>query len=103
MWFLKKKKKIDTNELNKEIDSQTLKTNLQLPKEKAGRGGINKEFGISKDKLLYIQQINKVLPYNTRNWIQNYVINFMEKNVKKNTCVCASVCVCVYVCVCVCV
>ena len=28
----KKKKKFDTNELNKEIDSQTLKTNLQLPK-----------------------------------------------------------------------
>ena len=78
-----------------ETDSQTLKTNLQLPKEKAGRGGINKEFGISKDKLLYIQQINKVLLYNTRNWIQNYVINFMEKNVKKNTCVCA--CVCVYI------
>ena len=71
-----------------ETDSQTLKTNLQLPKKKAGRGGINKEFGISKDKLFCIQQINKVLLCKTMNWIQKYVINFMEKSVKKNTCVC---------------
>ena len=48
--------KNDTDELiyKTEIDSQTLKTNLWLPKAK-GRGGINEKFGINRYTLLYIK------------------------------------------------
>ena len=38
-----------------ETDFQTSKTNLQLPKGKSGRGGINQEFGINIYTLLYIK------------------------------------------------
>ena len=50
MWNLK----YDTNEhiYKTQTDSQTEKTNLWLPHGKAGEGGINSEFGISKYKLL---------------------------------------------------
>ena len=84
MWNLKKK---NTNELiyKTEIDSQTQKTNLLLPKGKGGGGGLNQKFGISRYKLLYIKQINdKVLLYSRGNYIQYPVINHMEKNMKKN-------------------
>ena len=52
MWNLK----YDTNELiyKTEINSQTLKTNLRLPKGKE-RGVINWEFGIKIYTLLYIK------------------------------------------------
>jgi len=48
--------KNDTNELiyRREIDSQTQKTNFQLPKGK-GKGGINWELGINRYTLLYIK------------------------------------------------
>ena len=42
-----------------------------------GRGGIYQEFGIYKIN-------NKVLLYNTGNRIQYLVINYNEKNMKKN-------------------
>ena len=52
MWNLKN----STNELiyKTETDSQTLKTNLRLPKGKGG-GRINEEFGINRYTLLYIK------------------------------------------------
>ena len=52
MWNLKN----NTNELiyKTEIDSQTQKTNLQLPKGKGG-GGINEEYGINRYTPLYIK------------------------------------------------
>ena len=55
MWNLKN----NTNEFiyKTEIDSQKQKTNLWLPKEKGGGGGINQEFGINIYTLLYIKQI----------------------------------------------
>ena len=53
MWNLKN----DTSELiyKTEIDSQTEKTNLWLPKGKKGEG-INWEFGIDRYTLLYIKK-----------------------------------------------
>ena len=52
--------KYDTNELiyKAEVDSQTQKTNLWLPKGKGDGGGINWEFGISRYKLL-LHKIDK--------------------------------------------
>ena len=50
-----------------------------------GGGGKDWEFGISRYKLVYIQQIhNKVLLYGTGNYIQYPLMNHMEKNMKKN-------------------
>ena len=51
------KKKNGTNEFiqKMETDSQTEKTNLRLPKEKGGEGGIKQEFRSSRYKLLYIK------------------------------------------------
>ena len=41
------------------------------------------EFGISRSKLLYIQQGNKVLLYNTGHYIQYSVINHNGKEYEK--------------------
>ena len=46
MWNLKN----DTNEFIYKTESQTQKTNLQLPKQK-GQGGINLEYGINRYKI----------------------------------------------------
>lgn len=80
MWNIK----YDTNEFihKTKTDSHTQKTSLQLPKEKTGRERINKEFGTSRYKQLYIKQINNVgLLYSTGH--TQYPITIMEK--KKNT------------------
>ena len=56
-----------------EIDSQTQKTNLQLPKGKGGR-----------DTLLYIKLItNKDLLYITENYTQYFVITYIGKESEK--------------------
>ena len=73
--------KYDTNELiyKTETDSQT-ENNLQLPKGKGGRGGINQEFGINKYMLLYLKSINnKDLLSNTGDYIQYLVITYNGK------------------------
>ena len=45
--------------------------------------------GFSRCKLLYREWINnRVLLYSTGNYIQYPLINLMEKNIKKNICVC---------------
>ena len=78
MWNLKKN---DTNELihKTEIDEQTQKTNLWLPKGKVG-GGINKEFGMKTYTIIYIKQINnKDLLYSTGNYTQYLVIIYKGK------------------------
>ena len=46
-------------------------------------GGINQEFEISRYKLLYIKQINKVLLYSTGNCIQYLIINYKGKESEK--------------------
>ena len=66
MWNLK----YDPNELiyKRETDSH-IENRLVLAK--GARRGMDWEFGISRCKLLYIEQINsKVLLYRTRNYIQ---------------------------------
>ena len=82
MWNLKRK---DTNELiyKTEIDSQTQKTSLCLPKGKAGVG-INQEAGINIYTLLSIKQItNEDLLYSTENYTQYLVITCMRKESEK--------------------
>ena len=55
---------------NTEIDPQTQKTNLWLPKGKGG--GINQEFGVKIYTVLYIKQItNKDLLQSTGNYTYN--------------------------------
>jgi len=49
-----------------------------------GRGGKDFEFGISRDKLVYIGGINKVLLYSIGNYVQYLVQTIMGKNMKKN-------------------
>ena len=52
--------------------------------EEVGVGGMDREFGVSRCKLLYIGWINnKVLLYSTRNYIQYPVINHNGKEYKK--------------------
>ena len=52
-----------------------------------GQGGggerLDWEFGISRCKLVYIEWINKVLPYSTRNYIQYLVISHNGKEYEK--------------------
>ena len=81
MWNLK----YDTNELiyKTETDSQTQRTDLWLPRQWGWRG-MDREFGISKWKLLCIEWINnKVLLYSTGNYIQYPVINHNGKEYDK--------------------
>ena len=55
-----------------------------VTKGEGGEGGMDWEFGVSRCKLLYIEQIsNKVLLYNTGNYIQYPVINHNGKEYKK--------------------
>ena len=52
--------------------------------ERGGEGGMDWEFGISRCKLLYTEWIhNKVLLYNTGNYIQYPVINHNGKEYEK--------------------
>ena len=71
-------KKMRQNELTykSEINSQTQKKNLWLPKGK-GVGGINWEFWINRYTLLYIKQVNnKDLLHSTGNYNQYLVITY---------------------------
>ena len=67
-----------------ETDSQTQKTHLRLPKRKGG-GGINQEYGIKIDTLLYRKQINNndLVYSSTRNYIQCLVITYNRKESEK--------------------
>ena len=52
-------------------------------------GGMEREVGVSRCKLLYIEWINnKVLLYSTRNYIQYPVINHNGKECLKNVYIC---------------
>ena len=77
MWNLKKKK--DKLIYKTEIDPQTQKTNLWLPRRK-GRGGINQEVEINIYIILYIKQItNKELLHNTGNYSPYFLITNKRK------------------------
>ena len=77
----------DTNELiyKTEIDSQTNKTKLQLPKGMCEEEEeINQELGINIYTLLYIKQINnKDLLHSARNYTQYLIITYSGKESKK--------------------
>ena len=60
-------------------------------------GGMEWEVEVSRCKLLYIEWINnKVLLYNTGNYIQYPMRNHNGKEYFKKKYVCVCVCVCVY-------
>ena len=55
-----------------------------VAKGKGGGGGMEWEFEVSRCKLVYVEWINnKVLLYNTGNYIQYPVINHNGKEYKK--------------------
>ena len=63
-----------------ETDSQAQRTDLWLPRGRRGGGGKDWGFGVSRCKLFYMGWINnKVLLYNTGNYIQYPVINHNGK------------------------
>ena len=66
-----------------EMDSQSQKINLQLPRGIAGgHGGINQEFGINIYTLLYIKQVNdKNLPHSIGNYSQYLMIMDIGKSI----------------------
>ena len=76
--------KYDTNEIIYKIETNApkSKSNLYLPKEKSGWGGINQKLEISKCKFIK-QKNNKVLLYSTKNYIQYPVINQNRKESEK--------------------
>ena len=66
-----------------------------MPRGRGGGGGKDWEFGVGRCKLLYTEWINnKVLLYNTGNYIQYPEINHNGKEYEK-TCIYIYVCVCV--------
>ena len=79
MWNLK----YDTNKLICEIErlrKSVWRIGLWLLGMGVGReGGMDKEFGISRCKLLYTEWINKVPPYSTGNYIQYPIISHNGK------------------------
>ena len=78
-----------------ERDSQTQRTDLQLPKGSGGGRGMDWEFGAGRCKLLHLGWINnKVLLYSTGNYIQSLGINHNNKEYQKKS-------VYIYVCVCI--
>ena len=83
--------KCDVNPHNYEIkaDSQTKRRDL-LPR---GRGGMGWQCGISRRRLVYIDQISKILPYSKGNCIQYPKTNYNGKKYEKE-CVCVCMCVC---------
>ena len=56
-----------------------LENKFTVTKGERGGGGINKEFEISRYKLLYIKSINNVLLYRTGNYIQYPIIYYSGK------------------------
>ena len=81
MWTLKKH---DTDEFiyKTAVDLQTQKTNTQLPKGMVV-GGIDQEFGININTLVFIQWVNKDLQYSTGNYTQYFVITYNGKYSEK--------------------
>ena len=74
MWYLK----YDTDKpiYERETDSQIQRTGLWLSRKRGVGGGMEREVGVSRSKLLYIEQVNKkVLLYSTGSYIQYPMIN----------------------------
>ena len=79
--------KYDTNEptYKTETDSQAYKTDFEVAKREWVWGKVEWEFGISRCKLLHIEQINnKVLLYSRDNYIQYPMKKYNRKEYKKD-------------------
>ena len=62
------------------------KNRLVVAKRGREGGGRAWKFGVSRCKLLHIEMVyNKVLLFSTGNYIQQPMINIIEKNMRKNT------------------
>ena len=83
MWNLKN----DTNEFiyKTEIDSQTQETDLRLQRGK-GRGGINKDFGISRYKLLCVKHKQQEPTVQQRELYSMYC-NYNGKESRRDICI----------------
>ena len=57
--------------------------------QEEGEGGMDREFGDSRCKLLHLEWISKILPYSTGSYIPSPGINQHGKECKKE-------CICVY-------
>ena len=63
---------------------QTQRTGSRLPRGKGYRGGMDRDSGLSRCKLLYMEWINsKVLVYSTGNYTQYPVISHNGKEYEK--------------------
>ena len=72
------------NRLTDRQQTQTLTTDLWLPRGRRDGGWMDSEFGISRCKLLHIEWINnKVLLCSTGNYIQYPMINYNGKESEK--------------------
>ena len=87
MWNLTEKKMIQMNLFTKQTH-RFQKQTYGYQREMQGVGGAVEELGINIHTLLYIKQIiNNDLLYGTGSSTKYSVINYMEKNLKKNKCV----------------
>ena len=84
------------------LPKNRLRADLWLPRVKEAGRWVNEEFGISKCKLLYIEQINKRYHYSMGNYIQYPIRNHNEKDYVRE-CVCVCVCVYIYIYICICI
>ena len=69
---------------------------LAVAKGAGGRGGEDREFGISKCQLLSKMANNRIMLFTIEHYIQYPVINCNGKECKQ-ACVCVCVCVCVHI------
>ena len=82
-----------------EIDPQTQKRDMWLPKGKQEVGINQQELGINKYMLLYIKQMtNKDLLCSIENYTQYFIVTYKGRESEKGgvyICVCVCVCICV--------
>ena len=63
---------------------QTQRTGSRLPRGKGYQGGMDRDLGLSRCKLLYMEWINsKILVYSTGNYTQYPVISHNGKEYEK--------------------
>ena len=83
----------------KQKQTHGIENRLVVAKGGRGERGMAWEFGVSKCKLLHLEWINKVLQYNTGNYIQSPGIDHDGKEYKNE---CVGMCVYIYLCMSLC-
>ena len=66
-----------------ETDSRTQRTDLWLSRGRGAKGAVDQESGVSRGKLLYIEQINKFLLRSTGSYTQYPTISHNGKEYKR--------------------